>query len=88
MKDKLSVEWKEVHLTPDTTCKATIEGLKENQIVLFRVRAANKAGFGEPSEPTDNHTVKHRNCKSLVSDSSSHSTVIFILFYLVFFLII
>lgn len=63
MKDKLSVEWKEVLLTPDTTCKATIDGLKENQIVQFRVRAANKAGFGEPSESTDNHTVKHRNRK-------------------------
>ena len=63
MKDKLSVEWKEVLLTPDTTCQATVDGLKENQIVTFRVRAANKAGFGEPSEPTDTHTVKHRNRK-------------------------
>lgn len=63
MKDKLSVEWKEVLLTPDTTCQATVHGLKENQIVTFRVRAANKAGFGEPSEPTDTHTVKHRNRK-------------------------
>lgn len=63
MKDKLSVEWKEVLLTPDPTCKATVDGLKENQVVTFRVRAANKAGFGEPSEPTDTHVVKHRNRK-------------------------
>ena len=64
MKDKLSVEWKEVLITPDTTCKATVDGLKENQVVQFRVRAANKAGCGEPSEPTDTHVVKHRNCKN------------------------
>lgn len=63
MKDKLSVEWKEVMVTPDDKCKATVDGLKENQVVQFRVRAANKAGFGEPSEATENHTVKHRNRK-------------------------
>ena len=62
MREKLSVEWKEVMVTPDPTCKATVTGLKENQVVQFRVRAANKAGHGEASEPTDNHTVKHRNC--------------------------
>ena len=61
MKDKLSVEWKEVMVTPDPTCKSTVEGLKENQVVQFRIRAANKAGCGEPSEPTENHVVKHRN---------------------------
>lgn len=62
IKDKLSVEWKEVFVTPDTECKAFIEGLKEGQVVQFRVRAANKAGFGDPSEPTEFHTVKHRHC--------------------------
>ena len=67
MKDKLSVEWKEVLLTPDPTCQATVDGLKENQVVTFRVRAANKAGFGEPSEPTDTHVVKHRNRNSISS---------------------
>lgn len=61
MKDKLSVEWKEVFSTPDTACQATIDGLKENQVVQFRIRAVNKAGPGEPSESTENHVVKHRN---------------------------
>ena len=63
-KDKLSVEWTEIFVTPDENCVATIEGLKENAVLQFRVRAANKAGFGEPSDPTDNHTVKHSRSSS------------------------
>ena len=64
-KDKLSVEWKEIFVTPDDKLTAKVEGLKENSVMQFRVRAVNKAGKGEPSDPTNNHTVKHSNRKFL-----------------------
>lgn len=61
MKDKLSIEWVEVFKTADTTCEAKVEGLKEKQVYQFRIRAHNKAGISEPSDPTDNHICKHKN---------------------------
>ena len=61
MKDKMSLEWTPVLTTPDEKCAGTVTGLKENQVVQFRVRAGNKAGVGDASEPTENHLVKHRN---------------------------
>lgn len=66
-------------VTADDKCKAVVEGLKEKDVVQFRVRAANKAGFGEASEPTDNHVVKHRHC-----NESWHSLVIIRLIYFSF----
>jgi Fibronectin type III domain len=65
MKDKLSANWVEVFKTADTTCEAKVEGLKEKQVYQFRIRAHNKAGSSEPSDPTDNHICKHKNreCK-------------------------
>ena len=63
LKDKLSVEWTEVLKTKDANPEGIVEGLKEKNIYQFRVRAHNKAGYGEPSEPTANHICKHRHCK-------------------------
>lgn len=63
MKDKFAVDWVEVMKTTDSTPEAKVEGLKEKMVYQFCVRAHNKAGSGEPSEPTDNHLCKHKNCK-------------------------
>jgi len=63
MKDKFSADWIEVTKTTDATPEAKVEGLKEKMVYQFRIRAHNKAGASEPSEPTDNHLCKHRNCK-------------------------
>lgn len=49
--------------TQDTKTEAKVEGLKEKMIYQFRVKAFNKAGVGDASEPTENHLCKHRNCK-------------------------
>lgn len=63
MKDKFSPDWVEVAKTTDATTEAKVEGLKEKMVYQFRVRAHNKAGPGQPSEPTDNHLCKHKNRK-------------------------
>lgn len=62
-KDKFSATWTEVMKTEGPAPEAKVGGLKEKQTYQFRVRAVNKAGQSEPSEPTDNHLCKHKNCK-------------------------
>jgi len=65
IKDKFSPTWTEVTKTEDPSPECKVEGLKEKMIYQFRVRAVNKAGSSEPSQPTDNHLCKHKNRKWL-----------------------
>ncbi|KXJ80778.1 hypothetical protein RP20_CCG023458 [Aedes albopictus] len=62
-KNKFLSDWTECHKTEtaDTVCK--VHGLKEKVVYQFRVKAVNKGGTSKPSEPSDNHTVKHKNLK-------------------------
>lgn len=67
MKSKFSPDWTEVLKTPDDKCETVIDGLKENWTYQFRVKAHNKAGPSEASEPTDNHLCKYKNRKLIES---------------------
>lgn len=63
MKSKFAPDWSEVLKTDNDKCEAKVENLKENMTYQFRVKAHNKAGASKPSEPTDNHLCKFKNCK-------------------------
>lgn len=63
MKDKFAIDWTEVAKTEDATPEGEVTGLKEKMTYQFRVKAVNKAGPSVPSEPTDTHVCKHKNCK-------------------------
>uniref|UniRef100_A0A1A9V0P1 Twitchin n=1 Tax=Glossina austeni TaxID=7395 RepID=A0A1A9V0P1_GLOAU len=69
-KDKFSPDWIEVTKTDVPTPECKVEGLKEKMVYQFRVRAVNKAGPSEPSEPTDNHLCKHKNLKPEIDRST------------------
>lgn len=45
---------------PASALKGKVEGLKEGVQYEFRIRAVNKAGPGEPSDPTKPIIVKAR----------------------------
>uniref|UniRef100_A0A0N5AQN4 non-specific serine/threonine protein kinase n=1 Tax=Syphacia muris TaxID=451379 RepID=A0A0N5AQN4_9BILA len=65
--------WTEAKRVPGTQCAATVDNLRTGEEYQFRVIAKNKAGNGEPSEPTDYVTAKPRNlpphiCREDVSD--------------------
>lgn len=61
MKEKFSPNWKEVATVPSTQTNATVNGLTEGDQYEFRIIAKNKAGKGQPSDPSDMITAKDRN---------------------------
>lgn len=67
--------------TEDIKTEAKVEGLKEKMIYQFRVKAYNKAGVGDASEPTENHLCKHRNCKFFFYQAFSALKVFISSFY-------
>ncbi|KHJ84916.1 fibronectin type III domain protein, partial [Oesophagostomum dentatum] len=52
--------WEEVMKVPAGETKATVGNLKEGESYQFRVIAKNKAGPGDPSDPTDTIIAKTR----------------------------
>jgi len=58
-KDK-NGRWEEAMTVPAGTTNATVGNLKEGEEYQFRVIAKNKAGLGEPSDPTDRIIAKPR----------------------------
>ena len=53
LKERFSSNWIPCHKTEEPNLNGIVtEGLTEGKTYEFRVRAVNKAGPGEPSEPT------------------------------------
>lgn len=76
MRDKYNPDWIEVMKTDDATPEAKVGGLKENVSYQFRVKAVNKAGSSEASEPTNNHLCKHKNLKPRIDRDTFKSITI------------
>lgn len=66
-KEKPQATWKEMLSTDTPALKAVVPGLKEGSQYQFRVKAVNKAGPGEASDATDNHTAKARYLKPWIN---------------------
>jgi hypothetical protein len=60
MKDKFSPAWKEVTSVPAGSLEATVNGLVAGEQYEFRIVAKNKAGKGQPSDPSDPIVAKDR----------------------------
>lgn len=60
-KGKFDSSWKEAKEVPADQLSATIDGLKQGEEYEFRIRAKNKAGPGDPSEPCDPIVTKPRH---------------------------
>lgn len=57
-------DWVPINNYPVKEPKYSVLGLKEGQVLEFRVCAVNQGGQGKPSRPTKQHTVKDPVCKS------------------------
>lgn len=62
-KERGETKWEPALTTHSPECQAKLGDLPEKHIFQFRVSAINKAGTGEASDPTNYHTIKHRNRK-------------------------
>lgn len=74
-KDKFAAEFTPCAEIQGSTPQGKVSGLTEGEKYEFRVRAVNKAGKGEPSEPTQPILVKHKNLKPRI-DRTNLKTII------------
>uniref|UniRef100_A0AC35TXM9 Ig-like domain-containing protein n=1 Tax=Rhabditophanes sp. KR3021 TaxID=114890 RepID=A0AC35TXM9_9BILA len=65
-KSKQSKDWVECGKVGGDETEAEIKGLKEGEKYEFRVVASNKAGLGEPSDPSKKVICKARNTKPYI----------------------
>lgn len=75
-KDKFGKDWQKGIEVPGDQFKGTVPGLKENSQYEFRVRAVNKAGPGEPSDPTKPIIAKCRFVKPFIIGNDLNSIII------------
>ncbi|KAL3252350.1 hypothetical protein MRX96_017669 [Rhipicephalus microplus] len=75
-KDRVGGHWEPCLETNSSKPEAKVEGLVKGQQYQFRVRAVNKAGPGEHSEPTGTHLCKERFlAPKIVRDNLQNITV-------------
>lgn len=70
MKEKFAPFWKEVKEVPADQLAATVANLKEGAEYEFRIRAKNKAGPGDPSDPSDSVIAKPRHLAPKIDRSA------------------
>ena len=58
-----SGEWVPCNNFPVKDTNFTVMGLKEGQVLEFRVKAVNDGGEGKPSKATEPHKVRDQVCK-------------------------
>lgn len=66
MKEEFSPFWSEAAVVPADKTAATVNGLKEGHKYEFRIRAKNKGGVGDPSDPSRTLTAKARNVPPVI----------------------
>lgn len=66
-KEKFSSHWEEILETRGPEPKGRVTGLKKGNTYQFRVKAVNKAGPSEPSDPTKPHVAKARFLKPYIN---------------------
>ena len=65
-KEKFGKSWTRCHITETADTTARVTDIVANKTYEFRVRAYNKAGEGEPSQPTGMITCKSRFVKPFI----------------------
>ncbi|XGW29138.1 hypothetical protein V3C99_008720 [Haemonchus contortus] len=70
MKEKNSPFWTEALQVPGDQTTATVPNLKEGNEYEFRIRAKNKAGTGDPSDPSQTIIAKARNVPPKIDRSA------------------
>lgn len=75
-KDKFGKEWIKGKEIEGNVLQGTIDGLKEGQQYEFRIRAVNKGGPGEPSDPTKPIIAKSRFVKPFIVGDGLNNLVV------------